>query len=94
MTIDTLLDTLDHIDACSNIEARSNLASYSHQFQQQDFRTVEDLLETAHFTPDVLSNLLDPKLPYGSALRIIRCAREEVQRVRNLYFAGDHSVIC
>jgi hypothetical protein len=89
MTVDTLLETLDHMDADSDLTA-----VYGHQFRQQAFRTVADLLETQYFTPAVLRDLFEPKLPFGLALRIMRCAHEEVLHIQNLYFAGDHSIIC
>src|SRR5271156_4127831 len=68
MSIDMLLERLDDEEA---LPGSNLLGQYLHQFHCEAFHTVEDLLETKYFTPKVLSDLFEPRLPFATSLCII-----------------------
>ncbi|KAF8327532.1 uncharacterized protein EI90DRAFT_3126824 [Cantharellus anzutake] len=43
--------------------------------------------------PKVLSELLEPKPPFATCVRIIRRAKDEVQHTQDAYLSGDRSVL-
>ena len=88
MSIDMLLERLDDEEALpgSNLWVNISTNSIAKLFTL-------DLLETEYFTPKVLSDLFELRLPFATSLHIIQHAREEVQHICKAFFSGDQSVV-
>ena len=87
MTVDMLLETLDHEEPPPETQL---LLQYRNQFEEHGFCTVNDLLETEFFMPKDFGSLFMPALCIGTSLCIMRCAKEEVEYTWNAFISRDH----
>ncbi len=87
MTVDMLLETLDHEEPPPKTQL---LLQYCDQFEEHEFCTVNDLLETEFFMPKDFGSLFMPALHIGTSLHIMRRAKEEVEYTWNAFISRDH----